>query len=146
MSKGIEVLDVHQYLLGLRNDTVLRSMFPGGVVLINADLTKREPPPFYIVFSVPGDEDVNNISGERIMTKPDYMIQCIGRETGYEVLRPILERVEAIITADDAGTVVNGTYVGRFVRTNVVVRADSLNNVRWHYLAGLYKMIAYSVL
>lgn len=145
MSTGIEILDVHAYLLQLQDDTVLKGLFPGGTVLINADLAQREPPPFYIIFSVPSDEDVNNMGGERVMTKPDYTIQAIGRNVGLEVLRPIMTRIDAVITDLDAGQVVNGTYVGRFVRTNVVVRAETLNNVRWQYLACLYKLIAYSM-
>lgn len=145
MSRGIEVLDVHEYLLRLKDDTVLKSLFPGGDVLINADMSQREPPPFYIVFSVPSDEDVNNMGGERIMTKPDYMIQAIGRNVGLEILRPIMERIDDVITDLEAGEVVNNTYVGRFVRTNVIPRADTLNNVRWQYLACLYKLVAYSM-
>lgn len=142
---GFETLDVDAHIVTLRDDAALKALFPGGNVVLNADFGRKDPPPFYLVFSMSNADDVNSIGGHRAFVAPQYTVEAIGRDVAFDVLRPVMNRVDALLTAEAPGRVVNGTFIGRFVRTSVRKRATLLDNVRWYYLAGDYDLVAYTV-
>lgn len=141
---GFETLDVDVYLSSLKDDTILKSLFPGGNVLINADFGPKDNPDLYIVFSMETDHDTNTLGGNRAFTNPSYQIEANGHEIGFNVLRPIMERIDAIVTDPNSMRLIGTTFVGRFIRTNIIKHSTSLDNIRWHSLAGVYDLIAYT--
>jgi hypothetical protein len=142
---GFEALDVHKFIMELKNDTVLKGMFPDGNVIINGSFAKEEPPPLYIVFTMVSGKDVNSMSGDRIMTRPQYSIVTIGKEVSLTILRSIVERIDYLVTKRDAAVTIGTTYVCRFIRDSVFVHTESLNKVRWESLGAIYNVIAFSI-
>lgn len=142
---GFETLDVDAFLTTMRNDTALKALFPGGNVIVNADFGLKEPPSFYLVFSMSSAEDTNSIGGHRVFTTPKYTVEAVGREVGFNVLRPIMNRVDVFLTAEAPGRTQGGTFIGRFIRQAVRKRASALDNVRWNYLAGDYELVIFTV-
>lgn len=142
---GFEPLDAAAFLAMLKNDTALKALFPSGNVAINANVAPREPPPFYIIFTLIADDDVNAVGGHRVMNDATFYIEAIGREVAYDVLGPIMKRIDAIITNIGLNTIVGTTRIGKFIRQNVIMRADNIDNVRWFYLGGTYQTIIYTV-
>lgn len=142
---GYETLDVAKYIDTLRTDVQLQAMFPNNVVIMSKDLAGREAPSYYIVFTMTDAHDTNTLDGNRAFTSPSYQIEAIGREVGYDVLRPIIERIEAIVTErTDPPRQIGNTYVGRFIRTNILDWTQVIDNVRWHRLGGIYTTVAFT--
>lgn len=140
---GFEPVDAIAYVQNiLTADSVLQDLF-GGTVKLYFNAAVRQPPPFYIVFTMPSSHDVNAVGGYRVMEPTMVHIEACGREVGYDVLRPIMERVEQLLSA--ANQLVGTTWVGRFIRTNVLTRNDIFDGVRWFYLAGLYETVTFTV-
>lgn len=141
---GFEALDIHKFVKGLENDTLLKAMFPDGNVIISADYTPREPPPFYIVFSQINADDKNGMGGVRVFVDSMYHISTVGRDVGFDVLRPIAERIDAFLSSPDTPRQIGSTYIGRFIRQGSDATSVWLNNINWHYIDGMYKTIAYT--
>jgi len=138
MSHGVELLDAVKLLLQLRTDAGLQALFPASTVVMYTDFVPREPPAVYIVISLVQDRDTNTIGVNRVMNSPTFHIEVIGREVGYDVLRPISEYIDHKITAYSFAQQVGNTWVGQFMRQNVIMHADNLDNVRWYCLGGIY--------
>lgn len=140
---GFELLDVNRFVLGLQQDAALQALFPGGAVVINAKFAPRQPPDVHMVFDLLTDHEANSLGGNRVFCAPTYSVQCIGKEVGYDVIGPIMTRADAVLTAEDASRQVGSTWVGRFVRVNTLMDANSIDNVRWYWLGGVYEAIAF---
>lgn len=141
---GFENLDANKFILALRDDVTMQSFFPNGKVILNSDFAPREPPTIYITFNMTASSDVNTMGGFRAFTKPSYLIEVVGREVGFDILRPIAERFDELLTSPDTSRLIGTTYIARFIRTNAMQRSDSLDNIRWNYLGGVYETMAYT--
>jgi hypothetical protein len=141
---GFEPLDIVKYVENtLTADTVLQGLF-GGTVALYFNVSVRQPPPFYVVFTMPSSHDVNAVGGYRVMEPTMVHIEAVGREIGYDVLRPIMERIEQLLSTANAQ--VGSTWIGRFIRTNVIPRpTDVFDGKKWFYLAGLYETVSFTV-
>ena len=141
---GFEPVDAIAYLDNtLTADTVLQGLF-GGTVSLYFNTAVRQPPPFYVTFTMPSSHDVNAVGGYRVMEPTMFHIEACGREVGYDVLRPIMERIEQLISVESVQF--GSTWIGRFIRNNVFARpTEVVDGVRWFYLAGLYETVTFTV-
>jgi hypothetical protein len=143
---GFETLDIFARLISqAMQDPTLAGLFPTRKVQLTANFAPREPPAVYVVATLTTEHETNVTGGERAFGNASIMLEAAGRETGLDILGPIMVRLDAIVTDENFPGVTNGTYVGRFIRTNTITRATAVDNIRWFYLAGVYDTIAYSV-
>ena len=141
---GYEPADAMQYISTiLREDVTLKAMWTDNIVKLYQSVAPREPQPFYIVFHMPSEHDTVANGGYRAFTNITFHIEACGREIGYDILRPIMDRVDYLLCEQSAQ--INNTYVYRFVRRNVMSHADEYAGVRWFFLAGTYETVAFTV-
>jgi hypothetical protein len=138
---GYEVLDAIQRIITLLiSDSTMQSMFPNNTVLAYHQEAPREPADIYIVLTMPSERDVTGLGGTKIMALPTFYLETIGKETTYGVLRPIAERADLLLTQPGTSALINSTWVGKFIRTNTIIRPpDTIANIRWWSIGGVYE-------
>lgn len=138
---GYEVLDAIQRIIQLlADDTTMQSLFPNDTVNAYHQEGPREPPDLYIVLTMPSERDVTGLGGSKIMALPVFALATIGKEMTYDVLRPIAERADLLLTQSGTSALVNNTWVGKFIRTNTMIHPpETIANVRWWSISGIYE-------
>lgn len=116
----------------------------GGEVRLHADVAPEgQSNGMWLVFRLVDGSDVLGLGGQPIFAKPSYNVMVCGRDTGYIALRPAIERVKFLLTQGPA--VVDGVWVGRFVKRGVVRGVDVTKNLRVFWYGQLFHSVAYDV-
>ena len=140
---GFEVLDAIERIMNLLTmDAEMQALFPNNTVNAYHQEAPREPPDFYMVLTMPSEKDVSGMGGFKIMALPTFYLETIGKEITYNVLRPIAERADLLLTQPGTSALTNNTWVGKFIRTNTIIRPpDTIANFRWWSIGGVYENV-----
>lgn len=144
---AINTLDVADLIItALEADSVLQAAI-GGTSLnrrIFQDEAPRDQKGMYVFFGLNSTNEVTFVGNNAVMSKPEYQIRVIGRNTGYTALAPAANRIDVIMKT--VGSVVHGSsYIGPFVRGPVIQMSVKYDNETWHNLGRLWRMNAHDV-
>jgi hypothetical protein len=137
----METLAIDQVIsLRLKGNAELEALL-GGPVKLHADLApENQAQTYWLVFENMDAPDTNAMGGRHVMSRPTYNVKVCGRDTGYQVLGPICNKVHELLTAGRITR--DGVRVGQFIRVGVMRDVDELKNLRVYYIGQIFTMRA----
>ncbi len=87
----------------------------------------------------------NAVGGRPVFARPSYVVKVHGVDTGYQALKNAVDRVQYLLTRQRSGPdlIVDGYYVGKFIRHNGMRSIDDYKNVRIFWVGETYTTLAY---
>lgn len=141
----LEILSVDKAIVNaIENDTILPAMLGGSTKLFVDIANENESTKFWITFQVIDAPDTNAMGGQHIISKPIYLIKVCNRDLGYGVLRAPCDRIFDLLTKEPHGNI-EGIWVGKFVRTNVMRDHDEIKNLKNYWIGQLFMLISHEV-
>lgn len=86
-------------------------------------------------------DDVNSVNGSRGASTGKYAVQSIGKGDGVGALQSIAERIDALLHKKSGS--ITGLTIVESVREGVIRRVETVNDTRFFYLGGIYRVSAY---
>lgn len=126
------------------------ALFDEGVPQFYELRAPLEGPALYILSQLVSGDDTNAMDAIRCFTNAVYQVEVVGRNMPYDRVKSVADAVDdALAPQDDASIaspsfrIQDSVYVGRFLRSSVLSRAENYDNVWWYYLGGIYETIVY---
>lgn len=140
----IETVRVEQWLEGvLTGDAALTSPLgkhPDTQQCVYSYLAPSGAKYPLVIYSYQGGHDVRGVGPGRIMVSALYQVKVVGQGTSFVSLRPIADRLDALLQAA-SGTVVDGAVL-MCTREQPLAYVETANGIQYRHLGGLWRIIA----
>lgn len=129
----------------LRVDQWLYATLTGDATLVGAvgtrcygDVAPQGAAFPYLIFNLMDGTDVMGIGTARIMVNAIYQIKVIGQVPSYALLKPIADRVDAVLQGA-TGSVVDGVILA-CTREQPIRYVEIAGETQYRHLGGLYRV------
>jgi hypothetical protein len=141
MSAGDEIPVINDFLDDLLGqDTILLELVVGRVHDGLAPANEKYP---FIVYQVQAPSLVRGVGTITIMADPLYVVKAIAQTNSYDILRPIVRRMDALLTGY-TGVVLGGSIEG-IVRTAPYSLIEEVEGRQIRHLGGIYRIQAQAI-
>lgn len=133
-----ELSRVNQWLWSvLSGDSTLNVSVSGRIYADEAPQGARVP---MIIFAYLGGAERMRPMRNGRFTTALYLVRAIADGSSYETIEPIADRIDAVLTLGDQGTVVRDVRMTSIFREQPHQRKDSENGKPTVYLGGFYRL------
>lgn len=122
----------------LAGDAAIANLVQGRVYVDQAPQEADSP---MVVAAFLGGAD-KSITKSARLTHTLYLVRAIAEGSSYEPLQPIVDRIEAVLTVPQQGTVVGDVRITSVFREQPHQRKDAENGIPFVYMGGFYRVFA----
>jgi len=146
---AIEILKVEKLISSrLKNDATLKSLMQvpndQSIRLYASAAPEGQVKDMWITHDLVSAPDTNVMGGDHVMSRPTYIIKVCNADLGFQVCGDALNRIDFLLNKQE-GEVVDGVYVGKFIRRNVVKSIDDEKGTRVYWVGMTYLIVSYEV-
>jgi hypothetical protein len=146
---AIEILKVEKVISSrLKGDATLKTLMQvisGQEIRLYASAaTEGQVRGLWITHDLISAPDTNVMGGDHVMSRPTYIIKVCNADLGYQACGEPLNRIDALLNGQE-GEVVDGVYVGKFIRRNVVKSFDDEKGTRVFWVGITYLLMSYEI-
>lgn len=115
-----------------------------GVKVWSAEVPQGAAFPRIVLFAADA-RDTRALGNNRAFVTAMVGAKVIGREGGYDAIRPLADRVDDVLEGRTgfAGSSSGGFWVGKFVRDSSIRMDEVDEKVQYFHLGGLYGVMAH---
>ncbi len=121
----------------LANDSVLNTAVGGRIYSEEAPLGAASP---MVVFAhLGGSSRLRTLGGDHMLTSL-YLVRAITEGSSFDAITPMADRIDAVLTVPNGGTVVDGVRITQIRVDQSHQRKDASEGVPVVYLGAIYRV------